>query len=34
MEAYAIVIEGHEVSEQGYTNLEASSKKVKNSFSH
>ena len=32
MEAYAIVIEGHEVSEQGYTNLEASSKKVKNSF--
>ena len=32
MEAYAIVIAGHEVSEQGYTNLEASSKKVKNSF--
>ena len=32
MEAYAIVIEGHEVSEQGYTNLEASSKKVRNSF--
>ena len=32
MEAYAIVIAGHEVSEQGYTNLEASSNKVKNSF--
>ena len=32
MEAYAIVIAGHEVSEQGYANLEASSNKVKNSF--
>jgi len=32
MQAYAIVIKDHEVSETGYNNLKASSEKFKNSF--
>ena len=32
MQAYAIVIKDHEVSETGYNNLKVSSEKFKNSF--